>query len=192
MLRFRNTHDMTHILDLPRGVSCNEAELGLKELACELYEHFSQLSKPSFSVFLPSGTGTTAFFLNRHLQLLSRESGHSATTYGVSVAMKPEDLLRTIQDKYPDEPLGYPNFVHPTKTRIRFAKPHPSVKAIWCAMKRKGLLLDLIYGPVAWMYLLEKLPSIDENTNAVYYVHTGGLTGIESQLKRYESVACKA
>jgi 1-aminocyclopropane-1-carboxylate deaminase/D-cysteine desulfhydrase-like pyridoxal-dependent ACC family enzyme len=191
---FRASHDMSHILDLPRGVSCKEAEEGIAQLAQEIHDHFVQNfggSRSSCLVFLPSGTGTTATFLNRHLQRLSRLSGHKASVIGVSVAMKPADLLRQIQAQYPHEELGYPLFTHPSRKRIRFAVPDHSVKAIWCAMKRKGVELDLIYGPVAWMTLFEYLPNIDPRQTEVYYIHTGGLTGNDTQMHRYTALTCK-
>lgn len=186
---------MTHILDLPRGVSCSEAEEGIAELAQELHEHFFANfagKRSSCFVFLPAGTGITATFLNRHLQRLSKESGYQATVVGVSVAMRPEDILHQIQGQYPDEQHGYPLFTHPTRKRIRFAVPDPSLKSIWCAMKRKGLDLDLIYGPVAWMTLFEYLPNIDPNQSEVYYIHTGGLTGNETQMHRYDQLTCNS
>lgn len=173
-------------------MSCDLAEVGLQQLAEEIDAHFQTIRTPktrSMLVFLPSGTGTTATFLNKHLQLLSkRDQPYEVDTLGVSVAMKPSDLLSQIKAQYPNEPGKYPNFIHPSKKRIHFARPNPHVKAIWCAMKRKGLVLDLIYGPVAWMSLFEILPSIDSETCEVYYIHTGGLTGNGTQLHRYNKL----
>ena len=181
---------MKTVLDLPRGVSCNEAEEGVAQLALEIHQHFvANFNRPHCHVFLPSGTGTTAMFLNRHLQRLSRTANYSATTVGVSVAVRPADLLKQIQAQYHDELHGYPLFSHLTKKRIRFAQPDASVKATWCTMKRKGLELDLIYGPVAWMSLFEHLPSLDAENSEIYYIHTGGLTGNDTQLRRYERLS---
>lgn len=188
--RFRSSHEMASILDLPRGVSCNEAEEGIAQLAQEIHNHFtSNFHRSSCHVFLPSGTGTTAMFLNRHLQRLSRQANYSATVVGVSVAVKPGDLLKQIQAQHPNEAHGYPVFTHPTKRRIRFAQPDATVKATWCTMRRKGLDLDLIYGPVAWMSLFEHLPTLDPSLTEIYYVHTGGLTGNETQLHRYAQLS---
>lgn len=187
---------MQRILDVPRGVSCEEAEEGLAKLAQELDDHFRSIrgeKTNSCIVVLPSGTGTTAMFLNKHLQILSsKDKPYLAKTVGVSIAMKQEDILKEIQAQYPNEKHGYPTFTHPSKKRIMFAKPDPTVKAVWCTMKRKGILLDLIYGPVAWMSLFELLPSVDPEACEVYYVHTGGITGNETQLHRYEEKACPA
>lgn len=180
------------MLFVPRGVSGPLAEIGLKLLAEEIDAHFQTIrtqKTQSVLVVLPSGTGTTATFLNRHLQALSKRGQiYQAKTVGVSVALKPEDLKSEIEAQHPNEPTGYPTFTHPSKKRIPFARPDPHVKAVWCAVKRRGLLLDLIYGPVAWMSLFEMLPSIDPESCEVYYVHTGGITGNDTQLHRYATL----
>lgn len=180
---------------IPRGVSCELAEVGLKQLAEEIDAHFQSVRTDktrSLIVVLPSGTGTTATYLNKHLQILSRHGNpYDTKTLGVSIAMKPNDLQTQIEAQFPNEVHPYPVFTHPSKKRIMFARPDPHVKAIWCTLKRKGLLLDLIYGPVAWMSLFELLPSIDPEACEVYYIHTGGLTGNETQLHRYQTTdAC--
>jgi 1-aminocyclopropane-1-carboxylate deaminase len=164
----------------------------LAELAREIFEHFRNIAphKNQIHVYLPSGTGTTAHFLHRNLLLLSENTGIQPYTVGVSIAMTPQNLLASVQRSHPAEP-GYPIFAHPSQGRIRFAEPNARVKSMWCFMKRKGIDLDLIYGPVAWMLLFEQLPSIDHSKAEVYYVHTGGLTGNASQLKRYPKDQCK-
>ena len=164
----------------------------MAELAQEIFEHFRSIApnKSELYVYLPSGTGTTAHYLHRNLLRLAKGTGVTPFTLGVSIAMRPQDLQASIEKTYPGE-LGYPLFVHPSKERYRFAEPNPHLKSMWCCLKRKGLEIDLIYAPVAWTVLFEQLPMINHNVAEVYYIHTGGLTGNESQLKRYPDQQCK-
>lgn len=188
--RFAEEQVPGSVLFIPRGVSSEVADEGLAELAKEIHEHFASNfpNKTSLITFLPAGTGTTAMFLHRHLHRLARlqNAHYTPTTFAVSIAMKPHHLISRLQQSYPDDP-SFPEVIHPSGPRIRFAEPNARVKATWCCMKRKGLDLDLIYGPIAWMALLERLPSFDLDTAEVYYIHTGGLTGNDSQLKRYQA-----
>ena len=56
-----------HSLFVPQGVSMPEAEVGLTCLAGELNRYIADAGLVEPVVFLPSGTGATAFFLQRHL-----------------------------------------------------------------------------------------------------------------------------
>ena len=70
-----------------------------------------------------------------------------------------------------------------------------AVLAAWRdAATRHGLLLDLVYGAIAWGTLAEhgfaptpsSAPAADAAADATLYVHCGGVEGLGSSLRRYE------
>ena len=95
---------------------------------------------------------------------------------------------------------GIPRILKPIKRKryFRFGEPNAAILETYHEMMNEhGLFLDLLYGAPAWNVLLEHLDfdhSEDDGENnnnpiqgrQVMYVHSGGLEGVSSQLKRYK------
>lgn len=158
---------------IPRGAYCEEAKFGIFELADEIWNfYFSNHHNTGkkCNIVLPAGTGTTALFLNERLQLRSQEIGISLfNVICVPTVSNGDSLLSSLKKDF--NPTYFPHIME-THYRYTFAKPNPSLKSVWCCLKRKDLLLDLIYGPVAWKAIFENVQKLSIDAH-IYYIHTG-------------------
>lgn len=68
-------------------------------------------------------------------------------------------------------------------TPFRFAQPDPMLLDTYRRLKDAGIEFDLIYAPVMWRALIEAVSQIE---GEVLYVHSGGVSGNETMLARYE------
>ena len=160
---FLNADEKTFILD--QGGAVKEAKEGLEVLAKEIKE--SQL--PIKSLATPSGTGTTALFL---ALALPTHKVYTIACIGDSSYLKEQmQALHTIPENLV--------ILEPSK-KYHFAKPYPEFIEIYKKTNDAGVEFDLLYAPSMWKALLEQT---DEE---ILYIHSGGVSGNESMLKRYE------
>jgi len=160
---FLTSDEKTFILD--QGGAVAEAKEGLEVLAEEIKE--SQL--PIKSLATPSGTGTTALFLALALP--------TYTIYTIACIGDSEYLKQQMQSLH-----TIPNnlvILEPNK-KYHFAKPYQEFIDIYKKTKESGIEFDLLYAPSMLKALLEQT---DEE---ILYIHSGGVSGNESMLKRYE------
>ncbi len=147
-----------------------EAAYGIEILAREILE---QSRKEPFDVFLPSGTGTTALFLQKYLPF------RVYTTACVGSESYLKDQFRLLES---DQTL-FPTVLN-SKKRYRFGKLYSEFFKIWIKLKQQtGIEFDLLYDPKGWLTLLE---NIDKFENRILYIHQGGIIGNISMIKRYE------
>jgi len=158
------------VLFVPRGMAMPEAETGIARLAREIRRFADDLGLTQLTVFLPSGTGATALYLQRHLDFTV------ATTPCVGDA----DYLRRQFSLLQPDPASHPLVIEPPFRHV-FGKLDETSLAIWRALKDEtGITFDLLYDPVGWRTLLcARLAS------PVLYVHCGGVEGVASMLRRY-------
>ncbi len=155
---------------IEEGGRQKEAEYGMKMLAKELTE---DLAGRDVAVFLPSGTGTTALFLQKHLPF------PVCTTPCVGDAA----YLKRQFGMLEEDCALHPTILEPPK-KYHFGKLYREFFKIWIELKEKtGVTFDLLYDPPGWLVLLEYRESIGRE---ICYIHQGGLQGNESMLKRYE------
>ena len=153
-------------LVIEEGGRIKEAEYGIKLLAEEINEY---CKKNNLKVFLPSGTGTTAYFLARHLEV------EVLTTPCVGNG---EYLKKQF------EWLGggkIPTILEPKK-KYHFGKLYKNLFLLWLDLKRAGIEFDLLYDPIGWDTI--KYYGLKN----ILYIHQGGTKGNESMLKRYERI----
>ncbi|MEN8302618.1 MAG: 1-aminocyclopropane-1-carboxylate deaminase [Campylobacterota bacterium] len=158
-----NLDEKTFIID--QGGALEEARAGLEVLAQEIKE--SNLDTKSLAT--PSGTGTTALFL-----ALSLPEYRVYTTPCVGDVKYLKEQIQALY-RIPDNLI----ILEPEK-KYHFAKPYPEFLKIYENLLTAGIEFDLLYAPGMWKALLEQT---DEE---VLYIHSGGVTGNESMLKRYE------
>ncbi|WP_456449656.1 1-aminocyclopropane-1-carboxylate deaminase/D-cysteine desulfhydrase [Hydrogenimonas sp.] len=160
-------------LFIPQGGADPIAEAGVKILAEEILAWAAERGLERFIVATPSGTGTTALYLRRHLPI------------GIDVVTTPvvgdESVLRAQWKRLEEEENRFPTVLD-TMGKWPFAKPRKEYLRIWRESKEAGILFDLIYAPKMWLELLE---AYDRLEGPVLYVHSGGMSGNETQLEKY-------
>jgi 1-aminocyclopropane-1-carboxylate deaminase/D-cysteine desulfhydrase-like pyridoxal-dependent ACC family enzyme len=145
-----------------------EAEVGIKLLAEEIKQWGRDVD-----VFLPSGTGTTALFLQKNLPDLRV---YTTPCVGDVNYLK-EEFLGLCHDE-----TTHPVILE-TPKRYYFAKLYKEFYEIWLELKNAGVEFDLVYDPKGWlsMFYHERIFKKD-----ILYIHQGGVLGNISMRKRYE------
>ncbi len=151
-------------LIIEEGGRIKEAEFGFKVLADEINEY---AKKNNLKVFLPSGTGTSAYFLAKYLDV---------EVLTVPCVGESEYLKKQFNW------LGggkIPTILTP-KRKYHFGKLYKELFYLWQELKKAGIEFDLLYDPIAWDTILHY------NLKNILYIHQGGLKGNITMLKRYE------
>lgn len=161
-LRF-NQDDKTFMID--QGGAIEEAKKGLEILAQEIRDS----SLETKSVATPSGTGTTALYL---ALALPEYKVYTTPCVGDVCYLKEQmSALNTIPSNL---------VILEPKRKFHFAKPYREFLDIYKKLLDVGIEFDLLYAPAMWKALLE------QTNEEVLYIHSGGVSGNESMLKRYE------
>ena len=117
----------------------------------------------------PSGTGTTALYL-----ALSLPEYKVYTTPCVGDSKYLIEQMSALHE-IPKNLV----ILEPDK-KYHFAKPYPEYLEIYKKLLLTKIEFDLLYSPGMWKTLLEQT---DEE---ILYIHSGGVSGNISMLKRYE------
>ncbi|ANO33042.1 1-aminocyclopropane-1-carboxylate deaminase [Vibrio breoganii] len=161
-------------LVIPEGGRSYLSEEGIKGLASELLTWTRYRPNQKFAIALPSGTGTTAFYLHKHLKR------HEIPVLTCACVGGNEYLHSQWQE------LGGKDFptVLSANYKHHFGKLYESEFRIWQKLEKiTNVEFDLLYDPYMWNCLL---PWMDENPDIkVLYVHQGGILGNETMLPRY-------
>ncbi len=155
------------------GADARAAE-GVRRLAKEIEIWQKRRAFDRLVVATPSGTGTTAWFLRGALP----EEVEVVTT---PVVGDREILKRQLLRLHPSGMATAPRILD-RWGKWPFAKPRKAYLEIWDKLRRAGILFDLIYAPRMWLEILE---AVDDFDAPVLYVHSGGVSGNETQLARY-------
>jgi len=160
-----NHDESTFIIE--QGGADASAKEGLAVLAKEIREQTKDLDIKS--VATPSGTGTTALFL---ALALDEYTVYTTPCVGDSAYLR-EQMLALAE--IPDNLI-----ILEPKIKYHFAKLYPEFLDIYHKIKEAGVVFDLLYAPAMWLALLA------QTSENVLYIHSGGVSGNESMLKRYE------
>ncbi len=156
-------------LFIPEGGRVDKSEFGIKILADEIN---SFMKDRSFDIFLPSGTGTTALFLQRHLKV----KVYTTACVGDDSYLKKQFL--ELNPNIEEHPI-----VLSLDKKYHFGKLYREFFEIWIELKKQtNIEFDLLYDPKGWLTMLKYK---DKFKNPILYIHQGGLIGNESMLKRY-------
>lgn len=166
----------SHTLHVKEGGSQKEAEEGVFLLARELLNDVEREHVENPYLFLPSGTGTTALFLQKHLPF----KVYTCATVGDSA------YLRRQWEVIEPNALVYPTILEAHR-KYRYGKLYRELFEVWKNVQAEtGVTFDLVYDPIGWKVLTEHL---DVLQGTPIYVHQGGLLGNASMLARYERQA---
>lgn len=171
----RSTQDT---IAIEHGCSEPGAEIGIAILANEINQWVRAKSLTKCSIFLPSGTGTTAYYLQQHSQW------PVYTTPCIGNA----DFLRKQWSLINSDTRTHPIIIS-AKKPVRFGQLDINHLNLWKSLQQSTHIeFDLLYDPQGWSALLEnrsKLPG------EVIYIHCGGLSGNTSMLDRYNHFLSK-
>jgi 1-aminocyclopropane-1-carboxylate deaminase/D-cysteine desulfhydrase-like pyridoxal-dependent ACC family enzyme len=158
---------------IEEGGRQEEAEYGLKLLAEEINLWKVEQGIEELNIFLPSGTGTTALYLQKH----SKDEVYTVPCVGDEAYLKKQFFMLENNENF------HPKIVVPSKKR-HFGKLYRESYNIWLKLREEmGIEFDLLYDPHGWLTLLEN-PEIFKKP--MLYIHQGGLIGNESMLARYQ------
>lgn len=153
-------------LFIPEGVACKEAEIGFKTQA----NLIKKLGK-DFDIFLPSGTGASATFLAKNIDL---------RVFTTPVVGGVEYLKEQIYALDPASKV----IVLPPAIKAHFGELKFEFYKIWHELKKaSNITFELLYDPPGFLCLFENIKAFSK---PILYIHQGGLSGLSSQLARYE------
>jgi len=163
----------TDTLLIRQGGAEKEAEYGVKKLAEEINNWAEKRKLHNLSVFIQSGTGTTAVFLQKHLNFKVYTVPNIGNT---EYLLKQFALLENNKSNYP--------VILETKKKYIFGKLYKEYYDIWKEISEENNIeFELLYDPKTLIALSEHNKNIK---GEILYVHSGGTIGNESMLLRYK------
>lgn len=167
------SHKINSLL-IEEGGKQKEAEVGIKLLADEIMTWQRENNIEELNIFLPSGTGTTALFLQKHLPL---NVVYTTPCVGDKTYLQEQFFELEKNKKY------YPVILTLEK-KHHFGKLYRENYKIWLKLQQQtGVVFDLLYDPLGWRTLLA-YPEVF--SKPLLYLHQGGVLGNESMLPRYQ------
>lgn len=158
-------------LFIEEGGALEEASYGLNILANEIIEYKQNNNTKNLKIFLPSGTGTTALFLQRYLD----------TEVMTCACVGDEDYLKKQFLELEENVKKHPTILK-RKKKYHFGKLYKENYLLWQELKSEAKIeFDLLYDPVGWDTLLYNY----DDRCTYLYIHQGGLIGNESMIQRY-------
>ena len=172
-----STHKNT--LYIEEGGRQKEAKYGIRILAQEIMDWQKEQGIEELNIFLPSGTGTTALFLQKAFvgERAPRPTVYTCPCVGGDLYLKKQFLM-----------LEENEALHPTilslEKKHHFGKLYKENYKIWLELRQQtGVEFDLLYDPLGWRVMLAHQELFNK---PVLYIHQGGVLGNESMLPRYE------
>ena len=160
-------------LFIKEGGALVEASFGIKILAEEIKSWAKENKIEKLKIFLPSGTGTTALYLQKYLPF---EILTCACVGDEEYLKKQFEMLE--QRKHP-KILQRLKKYHFGKLYKEFFDIHNEL------LKQTNIEFDLLYDSLGWICLNNYLNSINNIDFSILYIHQGGLIGNISMNERY-------
>ncbi|MGW8169224.1 MAG: 1-aminocyclopropane-1-carboxylate deaminase/D-cysteine desulfhydrase [Sulfurovaceae bacterium] len=168
-------YDDNGILFIEEGGRQAEASYGLEIMAKEITDWQISNNIKKLNIFLPSGTGTTSLFLQKHLELKTKV--YTTPCVGNSDYLKEQFFMLESDDRF------HPTILEPQK-KWHFSKLYKEHYKIWLKLHQQtGIEFDMLYDPIGWQVLLANIDKLDGD---IMYIHQGGILGNESMLPRYQ------
>lgn len=145
------------------------ADVSVKEGLSILAQEIRDANLDVKCVATPSGTGTTALYLA--LALPEYKVYTVACVGDVSYLKEQMQALSFIPENL---------IILKSSKKYHFAKLYPEFLEIYKKLLTTGIEFDLLYAPSMWLSLLE------HTNEEILYIHSGGITGNESMLRRYD------
>jgi len=160
-------------LFIEEGGRVQEASFGIKILSQEIVSWAKEKKIDNLKVVLPSGTGTTALFLQKFLPF---EVITVSCVGGSSYLKKQFTYLEVDESKHPT--------ILETNKKYHFGKLYKEFYWIWKELNIETKIeFDMLYDPLGFISIVNSKYWQDEN---ILYIHQGGLLGNETMLDRYK------
>ena len=161
-------------LFINEGGALVQASHGIEVLANEIKLWVNQNNIKDIKVFLPSGTGTTALFLQKYLpfEVLTcpcvGDEEYLKKQFEV-LEKKNHPLILKIDKKY-----------HFGKLYKEFYEIHNNL------LTQTNIEFDLLYDSLGWICFENYVKQLKEANTTFLYIHQGGIIGNESMYDRYK------
>ncbi len=157
-------------LFINEGVWQPQAEAGFISQARQI-ERWADAEGKTVDIFLPSGTGTSAAFLAKHVKF----DVFTCPCVGDADYLKSEIEALT--------PNSKARILQPSK-KYHFGDLKLELYQIWREVcEQTGIEFELIYDPVGFLTMMANMGAFK---NEILYIHQGGALGNISQKLRYE------
>ena len=157
-------------LFINEGVWQPQAEAGFISQARQI-ERWAESEGKTVDIFLPSGTGTSAAFLAKHVKF---------DVYTCPCVGDADYLKSEIEELTPNSKAH----ILPPPKKYHFGDLKPELYQIWREVcEQTGIEFELIYDPVGFLTMMANLGAFK---NEILYIHQGGVLGNISQKLRYE------
>ena len=171
-----------NVLFIEEGGRQQEAEYGIRLLAQEIFDWQKTQGIEQVNIFLPSGTGTTALYLQKALCDEGVVGGQHPTVY-TCACVGGDDYLKKQFGMLEADERYHPTILSLPKKHY-FGKLYRENYEIWLKLQQEtGVVFDLLYDPLGWRTLLAHPQVLSK---PVIYIHQGGVLGNESMLLRYQ------
>ncbi|AXX91444.1 1-aminocyclopropane-1-carboxylate deaminase [Malaciobacter molluscorum LMG 25693] len=162
------------VLYIQEGGRVFEASFGIKILAQEIKDWQIKNNINDMIVCLPSGTGTTALFLQKYLDC----EVITCSCVGKDDYLKKQFfMLESDENNHPLILKSTKNY-HFGKLYLEFYEMYKKLK------KETKIEFDLLYDPLGFITLINS--KYFESDKTIVYIHQGGLLGNQSMIERYE------
>ena len=155
-------------LYVPEGGRFQQAAVGVNRLADEITQWANQNNIKQLKVVLPSGTGTTALFLQKHFL----DIGCDVNVLTCACVGGDEYLKKQFFELCPDKNV-HPKILK-TQKKYHFGKLYNEFYALWQELKQEtSIEFDLLYDPLGWKTLLHYLDETQECSGQfpIMYIH---------------------
>ena len=163
-------------LFISEGGAVFEASFGIKILADEIMLWTKENNIKNLKLFLPSGTGTTALYLQKYLPF---------EVLTCSCVGDDEYLTKQFLEL---ENENHPTIVKKEK-KYHFGKLYKEFYEIHKELlKQTNIEFDLLYDSLGWLCFEKYVKTLENNFNYNFlYIHQGGVLGNISIIERYKN-----
>ncbi|WP_285164977.1 1-aminocyclopropane-1-carboxylate deaminase/D-cysteine desulfhydrase [Shewanella goraebulensis] len=176
-------------LYIPEGGRCEYASVGLEQLGKQILDWAQLHNCIELNLFLPSGTGTTALFLQRFFIKQASNNKPKVNVLTCS-CVGGDEYLKLQFNQLTDNSAYHPTIIS-NGTKYHFGKLNRQCYEMWQRACETGIEFELLYDPVGFIMLEHfltspaRVPQIDSSL-PLMYLHQGGQLGNPSMLARYK------
>ena len=164
-------------LFISEGGAVKEASFGIEILANEIkyWAKEQNFEDKKLKIFLPSGTGTTALYLQKFLPF----EVFTCSCVGDDKYLKEQFLA--LEEKNHPKILKKEKKYHFGKLYIEFYLKHLEL------LKQTNIEFDLLYDSLGWIVFEKFVKNLENKDDFVFlYIHQGGVLGNKTMLERYK------